>query len=57
MGDPPIELIGLMPIDGLYNPAHLKVLRSMPTLKTINGKPAADFWKAIDAGEKPKPGG
>ncbi len=25
--------------------------------RTINGKPAADFWKAIDAGEKPKPGG
>jgi hypothetical protein len=29
----------------------------MPTLKTINGKPAAEFLKTIDAGEMPKPGG
>lgn len=52
--DSPLENIGLF---GDYDPAHLKVLRSIPTLKTINDKPAADFWKAIDAGEKPKPGG
>ena len=26
-----------------------EVLRSIPTLKTINGKPAADFWKEVDA--------
>jgi hypothetical protein len=55
--DLPIEDILVDPVDGPYNPAHLKVLRSMPTLKTINHKPAADFWKAIDAPEKPKPGG
>jgi hypothetical protein len=33
------------------------VLGSIKTLETINGKPAAEFWKAIDAGEPPKPGG
>ena len=25
------------------------ILRSIKTLKTINGKPAAEFWKAVDA--------
>jgi hypothetical protein len=44
-------------LQGDYDPARTGGLRSIPTLKTINGKPAAEFWKAIDAGEKPKPGG
>ena len=51
---PQLECINLR---GDYAPTRIKVLRSIPTLKTINGKPAADFWKAIDAGEKPQPGG
>lgn len=42
---------------GNYTPTRIKVLRFIPTLKTINNKPAADFWKSIDAGDKPKPGG
>jgi uncharacterized membrane protein len=28
------------------------ILRSIKTLETINGKPAKDFWKEVDAGKK-----
>jgi hypothetical protein len=55
--DLPVEVIDVTPVGGPYNPAHLKVLRAMPALKTINGKPAADFWKAVEAVEKAGPGG
>jgi hypothetical protein len=27
----------------------IEILRSFQTLETINGKPAADFWKDVDA--------
>ena len=30
-----------------------EILRSIKTLETINGKPAAEFWKAVDAAAKP----
>ena len=26
-----------------------EILRSVKSLESINGKPAADFWKAVDA--------
>ncbi len=26
-----------------------EILRSIKTLETINGKPAAEFWKEVDA--------
>jgi Leucine-rich repeat (LRR) protein len=35
-------------------PENVKVLKSIPTLKTINGLPAAEFWKKVEAGEVPK---
>jgi hypothetical protein len=28
------------------------VLRAFPNVVTINGKPAAEFWKEFDAAEK-----
>jgi hypothetical protein len=28
---------------------HAAVLRSIKSLETINGRPAAEFWKAFDA--------
>jgi hypothetical protein len=28
------------------------ILRALPTLQTINGKPAAEFWKEADADSK-----
>jgi len=30
-----------------------EILRSIKTLETINGKPAAVFWKEVDANKKP----
>ena len=32
-----------------------EILRSIKTLEIINGKPAADFWKEVEAGTKPMP--
>jgi hypothetical protein len=29
------------------------ILRSLKTLGTINGKPAAEFWTEVDASHKP----
>ena len=29
------------------------ILRSIKTLESINGKPAAEFWKEVDAGTTP----
>jgi len=29
-----------------------KILRSITTLETINGKPAAEFWKEVKGKEK-----
>ena len=34
--------------------SEVEVLRSIKTLKTINGKPAAEFWKEVDAKLPPK---
>ena len=33
---------------------NIAVLRSIKTLKNINGLPAAEFWKRVDAGESPQ---
>jgi hypothetical protein len=30
-----------------------EILRSITTLKHINGNPATEFWKMVDAGKKP----
>lgn len=30
------------------------ILRSIQTLETINGKPAAEFWKEVEAGQLEK---
>ena len=30
-----------------------EILRSIKTLETINGKPAAEFWKEFEAPPKP----
>jgi tRNA A-37 threonylcarbamoyl transferase component Bud32 len=32
-----------------------EILRSIKTLEIINGKPAAEFWKEVEAGAKPIP--
>ena len=32
-----------------------QILRSLKTLETINDKPAAEFWKEVDAGLPNKP--
>jgi hypothetical protein len=29
-----------------------EILRSIKTLATINGKPAKEFWKEVDAGKR-----
>ncbi|MCX6909179.1 MAG: hypothetical protein NTY01_14210, partial [Verrucomicrobia bacterium] len=34
---------------------NMQVLKSIPTLQTINGQPAAEFWKKAEVGERPKP--
>jgi len=31
-----------------------EILRSIKTLETINGLPAAEFWKRVEAGEAPQ---
>jgi len=32
-------------LNGKYDPEQLKEFRGNPILKTINGKPVAEFWK------------
>jgi hypothetical protein len=34
---------------------NLAILRRITTLEIINEKPAAEFWKKVEAGEVPKP--
>ena len=34
--------------DGNYTSEQLKEFRGNPILKTINDKPAAEFWKTVD---------
>ncbi len=54
----PLKGVPLAGIECDFKPERdADILRSIPTLKSINRKPAADFWKAIDASETPKPGG
>jgi serine/threonine protein kinase len=48
-----ISVLRGMPLEGVacdFNPGRdARILRSIPTLKTINGQPAAEFWKSFDA--------
>jgi serine/threonine-protein kinase len=37
----------------LSDPQNLDVLRSVKTLERIQGKPAAEFWKQVEAGQMP----
>jgi hypothetical protein len=49
------KVTNLTPLKGLplyhlvldYRPEYEKLLRSIPTLTEINGKPAAEFWKEV----------
>jgi hypothetical protein len=47
-----------VPLEGLscdFRPERdADVLRSIPTLKTINGKPAQEFWKDVASGRPRK---
>jgi hypothetical protein len=39
-----------------FNPDRdTKILRSVKTLEKINDKPAAEFWRAVQATQKKKP--
>jgi eukaryotic-like serine/threonine-protein kinase len=48
-----ISILRGMPLEEVtcnFQPARdAAILRSIPTLKSINGKPAADFWRELDA--------
>jgi hypothetical protein len=39
----------------LAKDANKTILKQLTTLQTINGQPAAEFWKQVDGGEAAKP--
>ncbi|MBM4155696.1 MAG: hypothetical protein FJ221_11815 [Lentisphaerae bacterium] len=49
----PLRSLEVWP-DQVAPPANAALLRSMKTLETINGLPAAEFWKLADAGKLPE---
>ncbi len=53
----PLKGIPLKNLHCNFKPARdAAILRSIKTLETINGKPAKDFWKEVDARKtQPKP--
>ena len=52
----PLKGIPLKEIGGDFKPGRdSEILRSLTTLETINGKPAAEFWKEFEAPAPPKP--
>jgi hypothetical protein len=46
----PLKSVPLKYLDVDFKPERdTRILRSIPTLERINGKPVAEFWKAVDA--------
>jgi serine/threonine protein kinase len=49
----PLRLLPLKNLDCPFRaPRDSRILRSIRTLERINGKPAAEFWREVDAGMK-----
>jgi Leucine-rich repeat (LRR) protein len=51
----PLRGLPLKTINCDIKPEYAEILRSIKTLKTINAKPAAEFWKAAEAAVRPIP--
>jgi WD40 repeat protein len=51
----PLKGMPLKTLDCDFKPERdTEILRAIPTLETINGKPAKDFWKEVDAKREQK---
>jgi WD40 repeat protein/tRNA A-37 threonylcarbamoyl transferase component Bud32 len=53
LAETPVEHVQVINDAFRFTPEQRKALDGVKTLKTINGKPVAEYWKAIDA-EPPK---